>query len=520
VLGSLERTLNTWGELQRNHMVNFSKNDDLIKSVIRLNDAYQEQDTEMLKSLQGEIRKLIKPTLLSFHYDGFFIIDKNGMNLSSSRDGNLYLKSIISEQKDFWYDLNNKKYGFSPLVTSDVPLKNLNGELMPGLSTQFVGGPLLNESQEVIAFFTFRVNPRVDLLPILEHFHWGETGGVFLLNSDDQETSPIRVSLKEKLSQNELNLLASTQRGKIQFGSDEKHAFVGKNNELLKVKIFSHVSESETYKLYHLFARALWLVDFFISCLLILLMKTEKKKIGEVETELDFERKKSMQASKLATVGEMSASIAHEINNPLAIIKASAGTLIRKHEDMDKEKILKTLSSIEKSVDRITKIVSGLKKLSRRSGQDEFQKHSVVDIVNEVITLCEHRFKNKNIKLVQRLESHSKILCDDIEIEQVLVNLVNNAVDAVSELDEKWVRISLEEEGGHVKICVEDSGSGIPEDILNKIFDPFFTTKEVGKGTGLGMSISVRIAHNHQGELYYDKGSKNTKFCLKLPKAA
>jgi C4-dicarboxylate-specific signal transduction histidine kinase len=106
-----------------------------------------------------------------------------------------------------------------------------------------------------------------------------------------------------------------------------------------------------------------------------------------------------------------------------------------------------------------------------------------------------------------------------VQLSQVLLNLLNNARDAIEQLPEKWVRIEVAEKEGQAMISVTDSGSGIDAQTQRKLFQPFFTTKRVGKGTGLGLSVSARIMKSHQGELRYDPGSPHTRFVMSMPRA-
>lgn len=178
----------------------------------------------------------------------------------------------------------------------------------------------------------------------------------------------------------------------------------------------------------------------------------------------------------------MSASIAHEINNPLAVISGSLSLLQRMRDDPDKFK--KQVEIIEKSVGRISKIVNGLKKFSRSGGRTVLTDFSLRKIVNESIGLIESQAKVRNVKVTTAmvLGDEFNVLCNELEIEQVLVNLVNNAIDAIEGLSEKWVRIELGRQGTEVILQVTDSGSGIPAGVRSHLFDPFFTTKPIGKG--------------------------------------
>ncbi|MBY0315470.1 MAG: GHKL domain-containing protein [Bdellovibrionales bacterium] len=111
-----------------------------------------------------------------------------------------------------------------------------------------------------------------------------------------------------------------------------------------------------------------------------------------------------------------------------------------------------------------------------------------------------------------------KIQCRSVEISQVFLNLLDNAFDAIHQLEEKWVRVELRDLDESIEMSFTDSGWGIPECLKDKIMQPFFTTKEVGKGTGLGLSIAHGIIEAHQGQLFLDSTSTHTRFAVRLPK--
>src|SRR5262249_54178985 len=133
--------------------------------------------------------------------------------------------------------------------------------------------------------------------------------------------------------------------------------------------------------------------------------------------------------------------------------------------------------------------------------------------------LCSERLRRNSIQLkIQHGSPNLKIECRSTEISQVLLNLLNNALDAVQPLDQKWISIDVADAGNDVEIAVTDSGPGIPAHLRDKIAQPFFTTKEIGKGTGLGLSISRGIAEAHHGGLFLDPVCANTRFIVCLPK--
>lgn len=249
----------------------------------------------------------------------------------------------------------------------------------------------------------------------------------------------------------------------------------------------------------------------------IRLRNRELKKISEnLEQMVKVKSQQLALSSKLASLGEISAGIAHEINNPLAIIEGASQALMKSAGDP--EKLNKRVESILKSTLRISKIVRGLKKFSR---SDEVSSRSHVpinEIVEEAVSLIDHKSKLENTPVTVKISTEALILCNQIEIEQVIINLVGNAIDAAKKLPECWVRVSVYEEKEEVVLLVADSGPGIPEHILEKIYDPFFTTKKVGEGTGLGLSITKGIVDAHQAKISVLPKQSNTVFEVRFPK--
>ncbi len=243
------------------------------------------------------------------------------------------------------------------------------------------------------------------------------------------------------------------------------------------------------------------------------------------QKELESERVKLFNATKMASLGEMASGVAHEINNPLTVILNKASQIknhISLHE-IDKNYITSAADKIIITVDRISKIIKGLTHFSRDASEDDKHPVLVINIINEVLDLCKARFASNgvnvkiNVKETGQLSTLS-VFGNSIQVQQVLLNLLNNAYDAISLLKDPWVEIGLEQfDPDTVDIFVMDSGPGIPTEIREKIMNPFFTTKEVGKGTGLGLSISQGIIKSHQGELFLCPKSSQTKFVIRLP---
>ena len=236
------------------------------------------------------------------------------------------------------------------------------------------------------------------------------------------------------------------------------------------------------------------------------------------EKELELARTKSLAAARMAVLGEMAGGIAHEINNPLAIIHGAAEQLKRKGKDMTPEQIVERAEHIKKTVLRTTKIISGLRAFARNEDQDPFSCVAVSTLINDTLELSQSQISKLGIDLqVPQVPADLMIDCRPGQICQVLLNLLNNAKDAIKDRPDPWIRIEVECSDSRIRFEVTDCGPGITSEIREKIFQPFFTTKEVGVGTGLGLSISLGIVKDHSGNFLVDEKCANTCFVVDLP---
>ncbi|MNJ98614.1 Sensor protein FixL [compost metagenome] len=241
----------------------------------------------------------------------------------------------------------------------------------------------------------------------------------------------------------------------------------------------------------------------------------------EAERQVAEARASMISSTKMAALGEMSGGIAHEINNPLTVIQARSFQLTQMLDTnrLDPFKIRQAAESISRTAEKIARIIKSLRSFARDGAFDPFDIVSAKRIVEETLEFCRTRFYNHGIEVeMEPISEELEIECRIVQIEQVLLNLLNNSFDAIENLPEKWVRVSVIDDDPIVEIRVVDSGSGIPAHIIEKIMHPFFTTKEVGKGTGLGLSISSGIVKSHNGELSVDRNAKNTTFVIRIPK--
>lgn len=228
------------------------------------------------------------------------------------------------------------------------------------------------------------------------------------------------------------------------------------------------------------------------------------------------------QASKLSALGEMAGGIAHEINNPLSIIKGYID-LLKRHSSrnsLNPESLAQYIDKMDTTVGRISKIVNGMRRFSRESSMDEKVPYSLNKVVEETLDICLEKINNNGtaIEVKYLPAGEDQILCRPVEISQVFLNLINNSFQATSNFSHPWIKIILEEKNNMFIAKVIDCGDKIPANVRQRLFQPFFTTKDVGVGTGLGLSISRGITEEHKGKLCHQEEAPNTTFVIELPK--
>ena len=203
-------------------------------------------------------------------------------------------------------------------------------------------------------------------------------------------------------------------------------------------------------------------------------------------------------SSKLASIGQLAAGIGHEINNPLAIIKG----YVDKNVNMDRglpQDVKDEFGKIQVSVKRIVKIVSGLRTFARASSKNKVELFNGKKALQNMENMLSEIYENNGVRLLMDMSNISDdyaIKGDQGKFEQVLLNLLSNAKDATEGQKERIIAVKGTLKGGEIVIEVEDNGSGIPLELREKIFDPFYTSKEVGKGTGIGLSIVNQFVYN------------------------
>lgn len=240
----------------------------------------------------------------------------------------------------------------------------------------------------------------------------------------------------------------------------------------------------------------------------------------QLEAELKARTAELVQAAKLATIGQMAAGMVHEINQPLAAMAAFAGNAGRFLELGREDKVRANLGEISALVERLAGITRRLKDFSRRP--DEATKPvPLAPAVERVLALLGPRLREYGVELAINCgEANLAVLAEQVRLEQVLINLVANAIDAMTRVEDRWLSLRATSADGKVAVTVSDSGPGIPADALARIFDPFVTTKPAGEGLGLGLSIATAIVRGFDGTLSAaNRPEGGAVFTLTLPRA-
>ena len=255
------------------------------------------------------------------------------------------------------------------------------------------------------------------------------------------------------------------------------------------------------------------------------------ERVGKEEL-IRQQRAQMTQKTKLSALGELASGLAHEINNPLSQMMFETQVFedqLKKSDPSSPENVKDFLQKISGSIQRVTRIVKGIRLYARDGQADDFQDERVADLTRDVLQILNHRNVELGIQIEAKVDPSIVVSCRPTQIAQILVNLIGNAMDAVEaeaikrqslknfETSDLWIRIETRTTPERLLLTVSNSGDPIPTPIKDRIFEAFFTTKEAGRGTGLGLSISREIARSHGGDLTLSSHSQHPEFILSIP---
>lgn len=246
-----------------------------------------------------------------------------------------------------------------------------------------------------------------------------------------------------------------------------------------------------------------------------------EKTVQERTKELKETTLQLIQSEKLSALGELSAGVAHELNQPLNGIKIIAQSITRDltKGNLDESMLKNDLQDIISQVNKMAEIINHMRVFTRNTLDNEFQTVEIESVIRDALKFQEQQLINHGITLKKEFsENLPKLHGNPVRLEQVILNLLSNARDALENKSTRQVTIRTYQNNQNLTIEISDTGSGIPENIKSKIFDPFFTTKEAGKGTGLGLSVAKKIVEEHKGKIEIEsKKDFGSTFKIILP---
>lgn len=278
---------------------------------------------------------------------------------------------------------------------------------------------------------------------------------------------------------------------------------------------YNEISKSKDQNRIFFYSMVVFFSIFEIG--LIYFTRLRLKLLGKIQNQ----HEKLIISTRLSTLGEMSAELAHEINNPLMVINGRAKVMREHIKDsiVDPGFLSKNIDIIHRNGERIEKIVKAYKLLARTGTNDQFETISLDKLFIDLRDLTERRMNDAQIEFsISSFSPDLKIEAKLVQVLQVFTNLVANSIHAIAKLDERWIKIEVFETGTMIHFHFIDSGSGINKDHVPHLFDAFFTTKNSREGTGLGLSISAKLVRDHNGEIFYNQNNRHTEFIVKLPK--
>ncbi|MFY1054208.1 sensor histidine kinase [Ectopseudomonas khazarica] len=286
---------------------------------------------------------------------------------------------------------------------------------------------------------------------------------------------------------------------------------------------------ADSIRSYRLAAAGVWMTLAFLLLFLAQRRKNQRLQAGIRErlerevalrtAELREAQDGLVHAAKMAALGQMSAALAHEINQPLTALQMQLGSLRLLLDSGRPEAVHEGLQRIDGLLQRMAALTGHLKTFARKTPAGLSERLCLGDVLEQALQLLAPRMRSEQVELRTQVDGEAEVLGDAIRIEQVILNLLHNALDAMLDSDSRILLVRIFRDGAACVLSVEDSGGGIAEEALGRVFEPFFTTKPVGQGLGLGLAVSYGIVRDLGGMLEAHNGGRGAVFTLKLPSA-
>ncbi|WP_277373352.1 ATP-binding protein [Pseudomonas sp. AA-38] len=286
---------------------------------------------------------------------------------------------------------------------------------------------------------------------------------------------------------------------------------------------------ADSVRSYRLAAAGVWTTLAFLLLFLAqrrknLRLQADIRERLEREVELRTSELREAQeglvhAARMAALGQMSAALAHEINQPLTALQMQLGSLRLLLDSGKADAVREGLQRVDSLLQRMAALTSHLKTFARKSPAGLSERLSLAEVLEQALQLLAPRMRSEQVELRSRIDAEAQVLGDAIRLEQVILNLLHNALDAMAGCEPRILLVRIARDGDDCMLSVEDSGGGIAEEALARVFEPFFTTKPVGQGLGLGLAVSYGIVRDLGGSLEAHNGELGAVFTLRLPAA-
>ncbi|MDD1506096.1 sensor histidine kinase [Pseudomonas sp. CNPSo 3701] len=318
-------------------------------------------------------------------------------------------------------------------------------------------------------------------------------------------------------------------------GPDGRHNYLWQRQELPSEAWTLHLlieesSLGDTARSYRLAAAGVWLTLVFLVLFLLQRRKNQRLQASIRENlerevtlrtaELREAQQGLVHAAKMAALGQMSAAMAHEINQPLTAIQMHLGSLGLLLDNGRQQEAREGLTRIDGLLQRMATLTSHLKTFARKSPDGLREQLLLSEVLEQALLLLAPRLRGEQVELRREIISEGRVCGDSIRLEQVILNLLNNALDAMLESPQRLLEVRIDVQDGQCVLQIRDSGGGIAPEHLGSVFEPFFTTKPVGDGLGLGLAISYGIVRDLGGSLEAGNHDAGAVFTLRLPLAA
>ncbi len=496
--------------LDQNIRTVFSKVDLSLRSISKFSNSYLVQrKPNIVETLK--ILDFYQASLPEVH--AFRFADENG-NVLVNTDRNVPTNVSIDDREYFQYHKVNQN---SKLHISKPIKSKFDGKMVITLSRRV---PTSDNSFRGIVYAVIDLNYFHSLISEVDV---GKSGNISLISIDDgillyrhpMNTANLGQKIIFESETNRLiqSQLTSGEWSQNSFVDKKKKTFAFRLNRDFNYLVATGLAEEDFLSQWYLsLLTALFVVAAFVVSLIWGLVKYIK-----YLEQNEMQKNRIHEISRKDAIARIATGVAHEINNPLAIIKGKSeiARMIIEDSKICNPDLSNKLFDIEKMVIRIANTIKGLQILEQ-SVVDENKAYKLEELILPAIEVWSQRMLDNSIDLNLEIIPELLVDCNRAEIIEVFVHLLSNAVDAVKNLEKKWISIAFEKRDKNIIIKITDSGTGITKKDAIQLTDPFYTTKQPGSGTGLGLSVSDAILRNHGGSLSCNINSKNTQFIIVL----